>query len=230
MCSMSDILRDARPFLESESSGDLGDALCVSLGGCPEIRRQTAVEHRNRRIVELVDFLESRRARAIPRLGNRGGNVFIVGGLGRKNVDPAHFGELAEHFFDVHRGEKEPIDVDVLQCAQRDFRLLHRDAVGNTHVIARVLGAARYVDGILSGVDVAENYEAGFGVSRRSAHLLSVVEFADYDVAKPETDLADHLRGYTRHQDFDGRRHLLGKVPLKTSVSHRREKNQQPVR
>jgi hypothetical protein len=38
-------------------------------------------------------------------------------------------------------------------------------------------------------------------------HLLGILELGNDYAAEPQSDLTNHLRGYSRHQDFYGLRH-----------------------
>ena len=112
-----------------------------------------------------------------------------------KDLDATHLRELTEHLFHVDRCEKEPVDLDILDCAQSVFRLLHRHAVGNLHLVARVLRATRDVDRFFGWKGITEDHQASFAMRRGSSYLLRVLEAADVDATKPQSDLADQFRG-----------------------------------
>ena len=112
-----------------------------------------------------------------------------------QDLDARHLRELEQHLFLVDRCEKEPVDLDILDCPQSIFRLLHRHAVGNLHLVARVLRATRDVDRFFGWKGIAKDYQASFAMRGGSSYLLRVLEAADVDATKPQSDLADQFRG-----------------------------------
>ncbi len=90
--------------------------------------------------------------------------------------------------------------------------MFHREA--ERHAYFGVFGAAGDVDGVFRGQRIAEDCQSAFGVGGSATHLLGILELADRDVPQPEPDDADHLRGESSHQNFDGCRHRLVDVRL----------------
>ena len=112
--SFGKVFGNASALVESELPADVRDMLSIALRRALVIGREIVLEQSDSCVVELIDLLEDPWPGAVPGFEYCGSDVVAVGRLCRQDFDAGELGQLAQHFFQIDRREKEPVDVNVL--------------------------------------------------------------------------------------------------------------------